>query len=1108
MNQNQLVCDFNQIDLFFSEQLSETEQHAFEAHLSECASCREKLQATAASDEFRADMRASLQQWDQPAGDLGVETTAGEAARFHYGRIVDLLAPSDDERMLGRLGAYEIAGVVGSGGMGVVLKAFDRPLNRYVAIKLLAPHLAGSAAARQRFSREAQAAAAVVHENVIEIHNVSSANGLPYLVMPYVPGPSLQKRLDAEGPLQMVEILRIGVQAAAGLSAAHAQGLVHRDVKPANIMLADNVERLKLTDFGLARAADDATLTKTGVIAGTPQYMSPEQARGESVDYRSDLFSLGSVLYTLCTGRPPFRAETSYGVLRQITDCEPLAIQEINADTPVWLCEIIAKLMAKDAGERFQSASEVAELLKDCLAHVQQPLSTPLPPSLTPKPKPRQWFSSTSFGVIAMISCLLLGSLGILGWQATQPHDIGGNWSGDGWGEVTLNQTTPGSYEGTYTDTFGEEPGTLVLQWSRLERRYKGNWSEGKDRKGKISLRRYENEIRGAWTTSKRSKIQPGAPELADLLWKPRDDARVWRPKPDEAISHVSKQQQRVNEAELRFRNAELSLAKVIANGETETSAIDHERARLALNAAKQSLRIEQVLLQNMRSANWPKNQFDLENSSLNNVSAESMSVALQHQKLAKLEYELFNATLEHERALTGYGADHSESVRTAKVVQQLKNQLQAAEKSLRLSPAPGATSNDELSYEDQDGNWRGGALRTVPTPHAVSSNKVKHDHKRLFRTTLRDLANVMAYSLDGEKIAIGGDDSKLTIISALTGMKRIVIDVNDGKEKAAVRNTWRKSDAVSISAVAFSFDSKRLAVGTSVGQVKVFDASTGELQVALDAVDRKSKKSLHEFLKLPLAHNEVARVAFSRNGKYIATCGSEVDYRQDGVSRLGRAAASQGVLMIWDAKTGKLLHDIKGHFYSFVADVAFSLNGKYLAAAGQWQANWITRAGVKVFDPESGKIITAYTLPKHHHSTSVCFTNDSKRLFVGAVVFHETGEPRGGVVYSIRPDTGLSDASWQTDKAPRPLFVSQLGRSLVAISSDDKITYWNPSTGEQQTTIRPEKDSTSKWRYFALSPTNDQIAIVGVNANKEHFVEVQQLGAFDRKEISNPQRR
>ena len=169
------------------------------------------------------------------------------------------------------------------------------------------------------------------------------------------------------------------MQIASGLAAAHAQGLVHRDIKPANILLEDGVERLKITDFGLARAADDASLTRTGVIAGTPQFMSPEQARGEGVDSRSDLFSLGSVMYAMCTGRPPFRAETSYGTLQRICDSQPRPICEINPEIPAWLAAIVAHLHEKDPEDRFQTAQELAGLLEQCLAHLRQPLMVALP---------------------------------------------------------------------------------------------------------------------------------------------------------------------------------------------------------------------------------------------------------------------------------------------------------------------------------------------------------------------------------------------------------------------------------------------------------------------------------------------------------------------------------------------------------------------------------------------------------------------------------------------------------------------------------------------------------------------------------------------------------
>lgn len=211
------------------------------------------------------------------------------------------------------------------------------------------------------------------------IHSVESGGAAPFLVMQFVAGESLQARIDRQGPLELKELLRIAHQTAAGLAAAHAQGLVHRDVKPSNILLEQGIERALLTDFGLARAADDASLTHTGFLPGTPHYMSPEQVRGEPLDGRSDLFSLGSVMYAMCTGRPPFRADTSFGVLRRITDTQPRAIRELNPDIPAWLAALIDTLLAKQPAERFGSAADVAQLLEQCLAHVQQPTAVPLP---------------------------------------------------------------------------------------------------------------------------------------------------------------------------------------------------------------------------------------------------------------------------------------------------------------------------------------------------------------------------------------------------------------------------------------------------------------------------------------------------------------------------------------------------------------------------------------------------------------------------------------------------------------------------------------------------------------------------------------------------------
>jgi serine/threonine protein kinase len=288
---------------------------------------------------------------------------------------LDFLAPSDDPESLGRLEGYEVRDVLGQGGMGTVLKALDTNLNRPVAVKVLAPALAANAVARKRFLREARAAAAVKHPDVVTIYAVERGTGVPYLVMEYVDGVTLQQKIEQEGAIPVVETLRIGTQLAEGLEAAHAQGLVHRDMKPSNVLLENCVERVKITDFGLARAVDDVSITKTGEVAGTPEYMSPEQALGELVDHRSDLFSLGSILYAMCAGRPPFRGTSSLAIMKRVCEDTPRPLRELNPDVPEWLVRIIDRLLAKNPDERFQSAGKVAELLGRHLAMEQDPVA-------------------------------------------------------------------------------------------------------------------------------------------------------------------------------------------------------------------------------------------------------------------------------------------------------------------------------------------------------------------------------------------------------------------------------------------------------------------------------------------------------------------------------------------------------------------------------------------------------------------------------------------------------------------------------------------------------------------------------------------------------------
>jgi serine/threonine protein kinase/WD40 repeat protein len=379
--------DRSQLQRLIEASLPDDVQEPLLTHLEDCLACRQALEDLAADGASWAGVARHLRP--EPTGDHTRERDGVAARRAALG-------PPSQAGQLGTIDQYDILEEIGRGGMGVVYRAFDRTLHRVVALKLMAPELAVSATARERFKRESIAIAAVSHDHVVTIHGVGEFSGLPYLVMQYVPGLSLQQRLDEGGPLPVKEVLRIGMQTALGLAAAHAQGIVHRDVKPANVLLENGLQRVKITDFGLARAGDDASLTQSGVLTGTPQYMSPEQALAEPVDYRSDLFSLGSVLYTLCTGRPPFRAGGPLAVLKRVAEDTPRPIREINPEVPEGLEAIVNRLMEKHPIDRFQSAAEVARLLEAHLAYLQQPAvpprpqPPPLPPPL-PAAKPEPW---------------------------------------------------------------------------------------------------------------------------------------------------------------------------------------------------------------------------------------------------------------------------------------------------------------------------------------------------------------------------------------------------------------------------------------------------------------------------------------------------------------------------------------------------------------------------------------------------------------------------------------------------------------------------------------------------------------------------------------------
>ncbi len=301
----------------------------------------------------------------------------------------DFLAPAEQPDEIGRLGSYRVLKVLGQGGMGVVFKAEDAGLQRLVALKAMLPSLATSGSAKQRFMREARAAAGLKHDHIVTIHQVGEDRGAPFLAMEFLEGESLEVSLKREHNLPVAEVLRIGRQVADGLAAAHAKGLIHRDIKPGNIWLeCESAEResaerertetecalprsrapalparVKILDFGLARAASDTSLTQSGAIVGTPAYMAPEQAGGKNVDHRCDLFSLGCVLYRMATGEMPFKGNDTLALLSSLAMDNPAPPQALDFNIPPALSDLIMKLLAKKPDDRPSSAREVADAL-------------------------------------------------------------------------------------------------------------------------------------------------------------------------------------------------------------------------------------------------------------------------------------------------------------------------------------------------------------------------------------------------------------------------------------------------------------------------------------------------------------------------------------------------------------------------------------------------------------------------------------------------------------------------------------------------------------------------------------------------------------------------
>ncbi|TWU60504.1 Serine/threonine-protein kinase PrkC [Rubripirellula tenax] len=421
-------CDSDRIDRYLSGECDRGESGEFERHLDECDECRQIIERRAAEESFwrsvsenldtRRDIGSHALMLDGSASP-SVSQSMDDSVNQRYleqwlePATNDDTVPANGSDVLGRLGKYWVTGIVGVGGMGLVLRGYDPLAQRSIAVKTLRQHLIVNPESSQRFLREAKNAASIRHPGVIPIYDVGTWRDVPFLVMPLIEEGSL-RTYAIEREFSVEDITGVARQIAAALAAAHDKQLVHRDLKPSNILLLGGIEQVVLADFGLARAMDDESLTVSGTLAGTPEFMSPEQARGDAVDGRSDLFSLGSLVHWMATGRTPFAAESSFAVLSKIVHDDHAPIRNVRPELPPWIDRLATRLLEKDRERRPENAGIVLRWIEQAADHDRDPQRHRLPNALSTATEPRflrgKAMVGTTMGIIALLLCGAIGA--------------------------------------------------------------------------------------------------------------------------------------------------------------------------------------------------------------------------------------------------------------------------------------------------------------------------------------------------------------------------------------------------------------------------------------------------------------------------------------------------------------------------------------------------------------------------------------------------------------------------------------------------------------------------------------------------------------------------
>jgi serine/threonine protein kinase len=417
MSQNLKCPTSRELELFLVDQLRDDDAVRVSEHLTMCDLCTDTFDNLRGATNLEAGHDASPAV---PSADSLFDDTPPPVAGVSppkssiEERTWSFLSPPLESGDLGSLGPYRVLKAIGLGGMGVVFQAEDPQLKRQVALKVVKPEYVAHEVARQRFLREAQAVAAINHDNVVAIYQVGG-DEVPFLTMPLLEGETLAGRLGRQKTLPPHEALRIGRQIAMGMDAAHRRGVIHRDIKPANIWLEKGDDRVKLLDFGLARPADtDSNLTSTGTVAGTPLYMAPEQIEAKVADERSDLYSLGCVLYRMLTGETPFAASTPLAVLSAVANQNAHPLHEVAKDVPRPLSDLVMRLLEKDPDQRPQSAAMVLDEMERIQKSLDAAAVEPTPRVPIPNASLHPWRSVAAIATTVAVLSLLAAAVIVL----------------------------------------------------------------------------------------------------------------------------------------------------------------------------------------------------------------------------------------------------------------------------------------------------------------------------------------------------------------------------------------------------------------------------------------------------------------------------------------------------------------------------------------------------------------------------------------------------------------------------------------------------------------------------------------------------------------------